>query len=43
MKVESNAEYSNAFDLHKAMIGLENQFTAFLRLVVLHRFYCNKG
>ena len=27
--------------LHKAIIGLENQFLFFLRVAVLHRFYCN--
>ena len=43
MKVESFAECSpffNTFDLHKAIIGLENQFSVFLRVAVLHRFYC---
>ena len=41
MKVESNAEFCNTFDLHLAIIGLENQFSVFLRVVVLHRFYCS--
>ena len=46
MKVESIAECSlgafcNTFDLHKAIIGLENQFSVFFRVAVLHRFYCN--
>ena len=40
MKVEYiSVEWSNAFDLHKAIIGLENQFVVFLRVAVLHRFY----
>ena len=38
MKVERIAECSY-FDLHKAIIGLENQRFVFLRMVVLHRFY----
>ena len=25
---------------HLAIIGLENQFPLFLRIAVLHRFYC---
>ena len=37
MKVESIAEYS----LHLSIIGIENQFLVFLRVIVLHRFYCN--
>ena len=42
MKVESIAEleHSAILDLHEAIIGLENQFVAFLRVVVLHRVYC---
>ena len=45
MKVESIAESSlgafcNTFDLHLAIIGLENQFLVFLRMAVLHSFYC---
>ena len=32
--------FCNTFDLHKAIIGLENQFVAFLRVAVLDRFYC---
>ena len=47
MKVKSVAECSpyfgafcNSFDLHSAIIGLENQFLLFLRVAVLHRFYC---
>ena len=45
MKVGSIAECSlgafcNTFDLHLAIIGLENQFSVFLRFAVLHRFYC---
>ena len=33
MKVESIA-----FDQHRAIIGVENQFSVFLRVTVLHRF-----
>ena len=40
MKVERIAEFCNIFDLHLAIIGLENQFSGFLRVAVLHRFYC---
>ena len=29
-----------AFNLHLAIIGLEKQFLVFLRVAVLHRFYC---
>ena len=29
----------NTFDLHKATIYLESQFSVFLRVTVLHRFY----
>ena len=32
--------FCNAVDLHKSIIGLENQFLVFLRVAVLHRFYC---
>ena len=32
--------FCNTFDLHKAIIGLGNQFLVFLRVAVLHRFYC---
>ena len=28
------------FDLHYAIVGLENHFLVFLRVAVLHRFYC---
>ena len=31
--------FCNTFDLHKVIIGLENQFWFFLRVAVLHRFY----
>ena len=48
MKVESIAECSKGsilqyFDLHLAIISIENQFLVFLRVAVLHRFYftCN--
>ena len=45
MKVEvlQNAPFGafcNTFDLHYAIIGLENQFSVFLGAAVLHRFYC---
>ena len=40
MKVESIAKCSlNTFDLHKAIIGLENQFW-FLGVAVLDKSYC---
>ena len=48
MKVKSIAEcyslraFCNTFDLHKVIIGLENQFSVFLRVALLHRFYCMK-
>ena len=44
VKVKSIAECS-PFDLHYAIIGIENQFYGLLRVAVLHRFYCtfNKG
>ena len=32
--------FCNTFDLHSAIIGLENQFVVFLRVAVSHRFYC---
>ena len=40
MKVESIAEFCNAFNLHLAIIGHENQFLVFFKVAVLHRFYC---
>ena len=44
MKVESIAECSpwslNTFECIKAIISLENQFSVFLRVAILHRFYC---
>ena len=45
MKVKSIAECSlgvfcNAFDLHQVIIGVENQFSVFLKVAILHRFYC---
>ena len=40
MKVESIAE-CNTFDLHQAIIGLENHLLVFLRVAVLHRVYCS--
>ena len=33
--------FCNNFDLHSAIIGLDNQFSVFMRVAVLHRFYCN--
>ena len=38
LKVESIA-FCNIFVLHLVIIGIENQFSLFLRVVVLHRFY----
>ena len=41
MKVESTAEcFLQYFDLHYTIIGLENLFSVFLGVAVLHRFYC---
>ena len=43
-KVLQNAPlgaFCNTFDLHYAIVGLENQFVVFLRVAVLHRFYCS--
>ena len=45
MKVESSTAeclgaFCNNFYLHLAIIGLENLFLVFLRVAVLHRFYC---
>ena len=41
MKVESIVEcFCNTFDTHKSLISLENPFLVFLRVAVLHRFYC---
>ena len=31
--------FRNTFDLHQAIIRLENQFVVFLRVILLHRFY----
>ena len=43
LKVLQNAgAFCNTFDLHYVIIGLENQFVVFLRVAVLHRFYCVK-
>ena len=36
----SDIAFCNTFDLHSAIIRLENQFVVFLRVLVLHRFYC---
>ena len=30
----------NTFNLHSAIIGLEKQFFVFLRVAIVHRFYC---
>ena len=38
MKVKSIAEFCNTFDLHLVIIGLENQFSAVLRVAIFHRF-----
>ena len=38
MKVKSIAEFCNTFDLHQAIIGIENKFPVFLRVAVLDRF-----
>ena len=38
LKVEA---FCNTFDLHEAIIGLENQFLVLLRVAVLHRCNCN--
>ena len=32
--------FCNTFDLHYGIIGHENQFLVFLRVAILHRFYC---
>ena len=42
MKVENSplGAFCNTFDLHWAIIGLENQVSIFLRVAVLQRFYC---
>ena len=40
MKVESIAEFCNTFDLHLAIISPKNQLSVFLRVAILHRFYC---
>ena len=39
--VKSIGAFCNTFDLHYlAITGLKNQFLVFLRVAVLHRFYC---
>ena len=40
IKVGSIAECCNIFDLHLAIIGLENDLLVFLRVAILHRLYC---
>ena len=40
MQVKSIGAFCNSFDLNLAVFGLENQFSVFLRVAVLHRFYC---
>ena len=42
-KVLQNAPFGafcNTFDLHLAIISLDYQFSVFLRVAILHRFYC---
>ena len=42
-KVLQNAPlraFCTTFDMHLAITGLEIQFSVFLRVAVLHRFYC---
>ena len=39
MKVQSFAECS-PFDPHLAISGIENQFSVFLKVAVLHMLYC---
>ena len=42
-KVLQNAPlgtFWNTYDLHYAIIGIENQLSVFLRVTVLHWFYC---
>ena len=33
--------FYNTFDLHSAITGIKNLFSIFLRVAVLHRFYCS--
>ena len=40
MKVESLEHSAILLTCINAIIGLENQFSVFLRVAVLHRFYC---
>ena len=42
MKAKSIAEFCNTFHLQLAIIGLENQYSVFLRVAFLHRFYYNE-
>ena len=42
-KVLQNAPrgaFCNTFDLHLGIIGLEKQFVVFMRVAILHRFFC---
>ena len=34
------SKHSATYELHSAIIGIENLFTVFFRVAVLHRFYC---
>ena len=45
VKVLQNAPlgaFCNTFDLHLAIIGLENKFLVYLRVAILDRFYFTK-
>ena len=39
IKVKRGA-FCNTFDLHEVINSLENQFLVFLRVAILHKFYC---
>ena len=38
--MKARGAFCKPFDLHKVIIGLENQFSVFFRVGVLHKFYC---
>ena len=38
---KSKVLFCNTFDLQLAINGIENHFSVFMRVAVLHRFYCN--
>ena len=40
MKVKALQNAPLSFGLHQSIIGLENQFSIYLSVAVLHRFYC---